>query len=154
MRQHNNLKLSGSLLQFLRCVVGPGIRILLNLSFSEGTIPQAHKYAKILPLYKSDSNFDLNNYRPIALSISCGKVFEKFMHSRVYKCLETFKIIYEHQFGFRQKFATIDALSEITERLRMGKDKNIKCSFFVDFVEICLFYHEYRICLNSKLSKL
>ena len=54
------------------------------------------------------------------------------MHSRLYSYLEKFNIIYEGQFGFRQKLATIDALAELNERLRMCKDKKIKCSLFVD----------------------
>ena len=74
----------------------------------------------------------MSNYRPISLLSSCSKVIEKIMHSQLYNYLEKFELLYHRQFGFREKFATVDALAELTERLRLGVDKNIKCSFFID----------------------
>ena len=74
-------------------VFAPNSTYLINLSFSEGTFHQALSYAKVLPIYKSDSKSDLNYYRPIALSSSCGKKFEKIMLSRLYNYPEKFKII-------------------------------------------------------------
>ena len=65
----------------------------------------------------------MSNYRPISLLSSCSKVFEKIMHSRFYNYLEKFELLYHRQFGFRKKFATVDALAELTERLRLGVDK-------------------------------
>ena len=53
-------------------VLAPYLTYLINLSFSKRTFPQALIDAKILPLYKSDSKLDLNNYRPIALLSSYG----------------------------------------------------------------------------------
>ena len=74
-------------------VLAPNSTYLINLSFSEGTFHQALSYAKVLPIYKSDSKSDLNYYRPIAISSSCGKKFEKIMLSRLYNYPEKFKII-------------------------------------------------------------
>ena len=74
----------------------------------------------------------MNNYRPIALLSSISKVFAKLMHSRIYNYLEKFDLLYDRQFGFREKYATIDALAELTERIRLGNDKIINCSLFID----------------------
>ena len=115
-----------------RYVLAPYLTYLTNLSFCSGMFPQSLKYARVLPLHKPDSRIIMSNYRPISLLSSCSKVIEKIMHSRFYKYLEKFELLYHRQFGFREKFATVDALAELTERLRLGVDKNIKCSFFID----------------------
>ena len=102
------------------------------MSFNSGIFPKNLKLAKILPLHKAESRSDMNNYRPIALLSSISKVFEKLMHSRIYIYLEKFDLLYDRQFGFREKYATIDALAELTERIRLGNDKIINCSLFID----------------------
>ena len=55
------------------------------------------------------------------------------MHSRFYNYLEKFDLLYRRQFGFREKFATFDALAELTKRLRLGVDKNIKKRDYFEF---------------------
>ena len=113
-------------------VIAPYLTYLCNLSFNSGIFPKNLKLAKILPLHKAESRSDMNNYRPIALLSSISKVFEKLMHSRIYNYLEKFDLLYDRQFGFRQKYATIDALEELTERIRLGNDKIFNCSLFID----------------------
>ena len=94
--------------------------------------PQSLKYARFLPLHKADNRIIMSNYRSISLLSSCNKLIEKIMHSRFYNCLEKIELLYHRQFGFREKFATVYALAEMTERLRLVVYKNIKCSFFND----------------------
>ena len=45
------------------------------------------------------------------------------MHSRLFNYLEKFGVLYGRQFGFRKKSATIDALAELTEKIRLEIDK-------------------------------
>ena len=40
---------------------------LINLSINEGTFPDELKIAKVIPLYKSDNEQSINNYRPISV---------------------------------------------------------------------------------------
>ena len=122
-----------NLLMIRSCyVIAPYLTYLCNLSFNSGIFPKNLKLAKILPLHKAESRSDMNNYRPIALLSSISKVFEKLMHSRIYNYLDKFDLLYDRQFGFREKYATIDALAELTERIRLGNDKIINCSLFID----------------------
>ena len=54
------------------------------------------------------------------------------MCSRLYDHLEKFEILNEHQFIFRQKYKTIVVSAELTKRIRLGYETNMKCSFFND----------------------
>ena len=58
--------------------------IIFNKSIKEGIFPDALKVSKILPLlHKSDSVFDVSNYRPIPLLPIISKIFEKLIFVRL-----------------------------------------------------------------------
>ena len=54
------------------------------------------------------------------------------MISWVYKHFNRFNLFYFKQVGFRKKFASKDALAELTETIRTGLKNNLSSSFFVD----------------------
>ena len=52
---------------------------VLNLSIQTGNIPNEFKTACVIPIYKSDSEFSFNNYRPISLLPALSKLLEKIV---------------------------------------------------------------------------
>ena len=101
---------------------------LFNLSFSSGSFPSILKTAKIVPVFKKGSKLDCCNYRPISLLSNVEKILEKFMYF-----LTENNIIYDLQFGFRQKFSASHALINLTENIRQALDEGyIGCGIFVD----------------------
>ena len=54
------------------------------------------------------------------------------MYNRVYNYLETNSLIYIKQFGFRKNHSTVDAISEITEKLRLDMSRSQKYTAFLD----------------------
>ena len=104
---------------------------LINRSFDEGAFPNSLKKAKVIPLHKEGPKTDENNYRPISLLTVWSKIFERVMYNRMYNFLEHFSLLYSKQFGFRAKHSTIDALVELTEKLRYSKYQK-KMTFFLD----------------------
>ena len=62
-------------------IVGP-LTILINESFSTGYCPKISKYAKVIPIFKANSPFEVKNYRPISLLPIFNKVIEKLMYTR------------------------------------------------------------------------
>ena len=55
------------------------------------------------------------------------------MYKRVYQFLTEKNIIYDLQFGFRQKFSTAHALINLTENIRKALDEGyIGCGIFLD----------------------
>ena len=60
-------------------------------------------------------------------------MLEKLMYKRVYNFLIENNIIYDLQFGFRQKFSASHALINLTKNMRQTLDEGyIGCGIFVD----------------------
>ena len=107
---------------------------LFNLSLSNGIFPTILKINKVTPAHKKDSKLLCSNYRPISLLSNIDKILERIMYKRLYSFLEQSELIYNLQFGFRQKHSTSHALINLTESIREKLDKgNYACGIFVDF---------------------
>ena len=101
----------------------------INVSFYEGSFPSELKKAKVFPLFKNGSRVEENNYRSISLLNVLSKMYERSMFTRVYEYLEGFNLFYFKQFGFHKNHSTIDALAELTERIRSSKSETV--NFFL-----------------------
>ena len=98
-----------------------------------GVFPSVLKTAKVVSVFKKDSNLDYINYRPNSLLLNIKKILEKFMYKRLCAFLINNTITYNLQFGFRQQYSTSHALINITENIRKALDDgNIGCGVFVD----------------------
>ena len=75
---------------------------LFNLSFISGIFRSLPKAAKVVSVFKKDSNLGYSNYLPICLLSSIKKVLEKLMYKRLYTFFNNNNIIYNLLFGFRQ----------------------------------------------------
>ena len=107
---------------------------IANISFITGIHPDKLKIAKIIPIFKKGSKLIPSNYRPISLLSNINKIMEKLVYSRVFSFLDTNKIFYNHQYGFRPKYSTNHALINITERIRESLDQGkFVAGVFVDF---------------------
>ena len=91
--------------------------VICNLSFSEGTFPHQRKIANVIPLYKSDDPMYFNHYRPVSLLYMLSKVFERVMYSRLLAFLEPFKLLHQHQYGFRRKHSTYMARIVLIDKI-------------------------------------
>ena len=56
---------------------------ICNTSFDKGVFPDKNKIAKVIPSHKKGSTTDVNNYRPISLLSTFGKIMEKLMDVRL-----------------------------------------------------------------------
>ena len=75
-----------------------------------------------------------DNYRPISIISNISKLLEKLVHERFYSFFEKGKLLFERQYGFRNKRSTTDALTDIAERIRNACDKGYyACGAFLDF---------------------
>ena len=55
------------------------------------------------------------------------------MHKHLYAFLESHKILYKNQFGFRKNYSTNYTLMQITEKIKESVDKqNYACGIFID----------------------
>ena len=77
---------------------------------------------------KTGSKLKCFNYRPTSLLFNTNEIFEKITYNRLYKFTEENNLIYNLQFGFRQKLSTSHAL-----RQRKFDNGSHGCGILVDF---------------------
>lgn len=91
------------------------------------------KVARVVPVHKSGSKTDVNNYRPISILSVLSKLFEQLLADRVSSFLNDQKVIYDHQFGFRSGSSTWTAASELVDDIYRAIDtSNIAAVLFLD----------------------
>ena len=106
---------------------------MINLSFETGVVPDMLKVAKVIPIYKKEERFYVNNYRPISLLSTINKLMEKLMYKRMISFLNYHKILYKYQFGFRQNYSTSLALIEITDNILQDLENGkFVCGIYLD----------------------
>ena len=97
---------------------------LFNHSISTKRYPFLWKMANVIPLHKKDSKSDVNNYRPISLLSTVGKVFERIIFKYVYNYLRDNFIISVHQSGFQPGLSTTTQLIEVYHQFCRAVDSN------------------------------
>ena len=91
------------------------LAIIFNASITLGVFPNKLKYAKVIPIHKKGSPSNPSNYQPISLLSVFSKIFEKLMHRRLYKFLDSMDAFYSLHFGFRERHSTNHALISMTD---------------------------------------
>ena len=64
----------------------------INKSVSPSIFPSILKLADITPVYKKDSQYEKNNYRPIGILLNLPKVFENVLYDQICSFLLTFSL--------------------------------------------------------------
>ena len=95
---------------------------IINLSLSSGMYPDQWKNAKIIPVYKSGSVSELDNYRPISILPAISKIAERLVHDQLAKFLEDSNLSLPTQFGFRSRYSSTQlVLQFLTLQIQSGK---------------------------------
>ena len=105
----------------------------MNLSVLNGVFPSRLKRAKIIPIYKDNDVFEPKSYRPISLLANFSKIFEKLMYKRLKIFFEKNLVLYEKQYGFRDKYSTQHALIDMVNNIQNNmEEKLFSCGIFLD----------------------
>ena len=122
------------LLKSLKSFLSTPLEIIYNVSFSNGCVPEQFKIANVIPIHKTDSQTDLNNYKPISLLSVFNKILEKLMYKRLFSFIDKHNILYDKQFGFRNNHSTSHATLLITDKIQRAiEDGLYSCGIFLDF---------------------
>ena len=98
-----------------------------------GTFPKSLKIGKISPIHKKGDVQLLDNYCPISVLPIFGKIFEKFLFSRLYSFFTSKSVIYKKQFGFRKKHSTNHAINySINKIIDELQTRNHVIGIFID----------------------
>ena len=61
---------------------------LVNMSIKQGIFPDELKIAKVFPIFKSNDEQYITNYRPISVLNFFSKIFEKIVANRIIDFLD------------------------------------------------------------------
>ena len=125
--------ISNKFLKELHPVILQPLTEVINRSLQEGIFPDDMKRSDTIPLYKTKEKYYTTNYRPISLLLMLSKILEKVVYKRTVKFLDKNGIIYNSQYGFREKHSCIDAVMELTKEILKSKENNLHtASVFLD----------------------
>ena len=112
------------------------LTILFNKSLSNGVFPSPLKNAKVVPIHKGDSIFELSNYRPISLLPIFSKILEKIMYSRVISFVKKHNLLYQYQFGFQHGMSTEFAVNSLVNNIvKCLENKQVGFCILLDFAK-------------------
>jgi hypothetical protein len=107
---------------------------VLNLSITQGVVPNELKIAKIIPLFKHGDSKLMKNYRPISVLPVFSKILEKLVYKRTIEFIKKHNILYAYQFGFREKHSTALALALLSDKINESFSENkFTIGVFLDF---------------------
>ena len=125
--------ISNKLIKELHPVILKPLTEVINRSLQEGTFPDDMKRSDTIPLYKTKEKYYTTNYRPISLLLTLSKILEKVVYKRTVKFLDKNELIYNSQYGFREKHSCVDAVMELTTEILKSKENNLHTiSVFLD----------------------
>ena len=101
------------LLKLAKSVISIPLTKIFNHSVLTGVYPAKLKYAKVIPVYKGEDETLPENYRPISLLSIYNRLFEKILYRRLIKFIDKNDILYDLQYGFRNKHSTQHAILDI-----------------------------------------
>lgn len=102
------------------------LSIIFNFSMFSGKYPSSYKDTIILTLFKSGDKKLCCNYRPIALTLTISKIFEKCIKKRLMVFLNKHSFFSPNQCGFRPNMSTVDPLVKTSVFIYNNLEKKFK----------------------------
>ena len=123
-----------SVIKLIKDVIKGPLTHVCNVSLTTGVFPEELKLANVVPIYKSGETSVFSNYRPVSVLPVFSKVLERLMYNRLLNFLNSFNVIYDYQFGFREKYATHMALITLVDKISTALDQGkTVVGIFLDF---------------------
>ena len=108
---------------------------LFKVFLNNAYVPPIWKLAKIFPLYKSNGKIhDVKSYRPISLTCSLSKIFEKMLLAKINNHISTSDLLLPNQHGYRRNHSTLTNLLETYHHIANCVDESLSIDLiFLDF---------------------
>ena len=98
------------------------LTLIFNKSLEEGTVPTDWRLAQVIPLFKKGTRSKPDNYRPISLTSTIGKVLESIIRDKMTVHLDKNCLINDTQHGFSKGKSTTTNLLEYLEVITKAVD--------------------------------
>ena len=103
---------------------------------SQGIFPEKLKIARITPIFKSDDETSVTNYRPTSVLPFFSKIIERIMYNRLYTFLCENNILYEKQFGFQTAHSTDHAIIQLVNEISKSfEENNFTLGVFITYLK-------------------
>ena len=96
------------------------LSIIFARSLNTSTVPKAWKIANITPIYKGGIKTNPANYRPISLTSTTCRVFERIIKEHMMDFLMEHKLLSPHQHGFVKSKSCLTNLLETIDLITSG----------------------------------
>lgn len=116
--------ISCELLKYCKDELLSPIYHLCHVSLSQGRYPEALKLSVVIPLHKEGCTEMVENYRPLYLNSTVGKILENVVQKRIMKYLESINFCSANQYAFQKKSGTEKALYNYILPIVEGLEKN------------------------------
>ena len=77
------------------------LEIIFKEALSIGLFPSEWKKGNIAPIHKKGDKQVVKNYRPVSLTLICGKVFERLIFNEIFSFLLENNLVPPNQSGFK-----------------------------------------------------
>lgn len=117
---------------------GLGLLLLIfdffSLLISIGALPSEWKTAEVVPIFKKGNRHECNNYRPISLTCTLCKVFERLLKDAMLGFLVSNNLLNDTQHGFLPNRSCCTALLTFLETITRSIDNNTAIDvIYLDF---------------------
>ena len=106
-------------------VTSKPLTFIMNLSISQGCVPQDWKIARLIPLFKGGKKTEMDNYRPICILPTASKILERAIHTQFCRFLSIHNLLSASQYGFRKGYSTEHAVIALTDHICRSMDQGI-----------------------------
>ena len=127
------LNISSYILKEAFSIILSQITRMFNLSLDSGLFPTKWKEALVIPIPKSGTLTDVNNYRPNSLLPLPGKILEKLVHRQLSGFLESNSLLSDSQHGFRAGRSTLHSIAQFTKYVNTKLD--LKLPTLVTYID-------------------
>ena len=106
---------------FVDNLVDP-ITKLVNLSMSQGVVPDEFKIAKVCAVFQTGNRSLPDNYRPISVVSAFSKILEAVVKNRLVNFLQEHNVLFKNQFGFRKNTGTLNAVVDVLFEIEKSRE--------------------------------
>uniref|UniRef100_A0A914N089 Reverse transcriptase domain-containing protein n=2 Tax=Meloidogyne TaxID=189290 RepID=A0A914N089_MELIC len=117
-------------------ILSPTITEIFRIILDNRTIPEIWRQSYIIPIFKKGEINDPANYRPISVTCTLCRVFERIISTQIINFLNKTKFFSDEQFGFLQyRSTTTNLLSMLDDFYKsLEKRENIDV-IYIDFAK-------------------
>ena len=121
------------LLKLAKSAISIPLTEIFDKSVLTEVYPAKLKHAKVIPVYKGEDETLPENCRPITLLSIYNRLFKKLLYRRLIKFIDKNDILYDLQYGFRNKHSTQHAILDIVNTIHSNmNNRKYSCGIFID----------------------